>query len=113
MRLPSSLVTLTSLAIGHGWVLDNSCVSGGYKDLIVDGMNGGFDLAAAGADTFGITLLGSGPVWQARKDLISYMFGEAMPNGNIDPTNANCMLAETLLDFSFGIFKKFTGLLDS
>jgi len=73
--------------------MDSSCLA--YSQLINDGMNNAFDLAQAGSDTFAITLLGSGPKWQAQKDLISYMFSEALTNSNIDTGNKNWQLGES------------------
>lgn len=75
--------------------MDSSCAT--YSQLITDGMNNAFDLAEAGFDTFGITSLGSGAKWQARKDLISYMFSEALTDGKIDTGNTNWQLAESTL----------------
>ena len=82
MKLTSTLALLGSFATSHAWVMDNSCAK--YGQLVPDGVNGAFDLAQAGSDTFSIIPSGSGAKWQAQKDLISYLFAEALINGNID-----------------------------
>jgi hypothetical protein len=62
--------------------------------MVIAGMQGAFDLAQAGSDIFGtLAASGSGDTWQAQKDLVSYLFAEALTNGNIDPSNANWQTA--------------------
>lgn len=56
--------------------------------MVIAGFQGGFDLAQAGSDLFSkITPTGSGDTFQAQKDLISFLFGEALTSGNIDTSN--------------------------
>lgn len=82
---------LGSWAVGYGWVLDSSCDASGYRELVVDGMNDAFDQASAAVETFAIVPGGRDPVWQAQRDLISYIFSPALTNGNVGPSiNDNC-----------------------
>lgn len=53
-----------------------------------------FELAQAGLDTLSIENSGSGAVWTARKDLISYLLSETLTNGEIDPNNKNLKTAQ-------------------
>lgn len=81
-------VLLASFSQAYAYVLDPSCAA--YKDVVVSGMKGAFDLAQAGADTFNTLAsnAGSGAKREAQKDLINFIFAEALTNGNIDVTNS-------------------------
>lgn len=81
---------LSFLSISYGWILDSSCDAGGYRELIIEGMNDAFDQAAAAVESFAIGPGASDAVWQARRDLISYLFNPALTNGNVDGTNTDC-----------------------
>lgn len=82
------IVLIGLLATSYSYVLDSSCDP--YRSMVISGMQGAFDLAAAGSDTFGfLTPSGRGAIWQARKDLVSYLFSQALTNGNIDNSNTN------------------------
>ena len=77
---------LGSFITSHGYVLDSSCSQ--YSQMVITGMQGAFDLAQAGSDTFGtLTPSGSGVTWQAQRDLVSYLFAQALTNGNINTGN--------------------------
>jgi len=83
-----TLVLGSFAATSHGYVLDKSCDP--YRDMVITGMKSAFDLAQAGSDLLShLTPSGSGATWQAQKDLVKFMFAEALTNGNPDPNNAN------------------------
>lgn len=86
---------LATLPISYGWILDSSCDAGGYRELVIEGMNDAFDQAAAAVESFAISPGGSDAVWQARRDLISYMFSPALTNGDVDGTNRDCEFVGT------------------
>ncbi|TVY25613.1 hypothetical protein LHYA1_G006319 [Lachnellula hyalina] len=100
MKLTSTLVVLfVSFAPSYAYILDPSC--GAYKDIVVAGMKGAFDLAQAGADTLNTVETsndGGGDVLQAQRDLFGFTFADAMTNGKIVPTNAKWATIKNVFD---------------
>ena len=89
MKLPPTFVVLLgSFASSYGYILDGRCAP--YSDMVISGLKGAFDLAQAGSDTMdtlATSSTGSGDTLQAQKDLVNYIFAEALTNGNIDTEN--------------------------
>ncbi|KAI7970588.1 hypothetical protein EIK77_004614 [Talaromyces pinophilus] len=89
MKVFSTVAAILGILHGsNGYVLDKSCDP--YKQMVIDGMSSAFDMAQAGSDTLTqLSTSGSGAVWDAQKDLVSYLFSEALTNGNIDKSSSN------------------------
>lgn len=86
MRATILTFLLGFTATSHGWVLDSSCHS--YRDVITEGMRGAFDLANAAYESFAwLPNSDNSASSVAQRDLVSYLFADALANGNIDPNN--------------------------
>ncbi|TVY44268.1 hypothetical protein LOCC1_G006809 [Lachnellula occidentalis] len=100
MKLPSTLaVLLVSFTPSYAYILDPSCNT--YKDIVVAGMKGAFDLAQAGADTLDTLATsndGSGDVLQAQRDLFGFTFTDALTDGKIDPDNPKFVTARNVFN---------------
>lgn len=83
MRAILLTVLLGFFATSHGWVLDKSC--GPYRDMILKGMKSVYSIADVSYDTLNrLPNAGTGPADQARRELVEYLFADALTNGNID-----------------------------
>lgn len=80
---PSLFVLLGSLATSHSWVLDASCQP--YREMVKTSMNSAFDMARAGEDVLdAVDPYGIGTPSQAQSDLVSYLFADALSNGQVN-----------------------------
>lgn len=92
MRTTLLAVLLGFSATIHGWILDASCDP--YRDMILSGMKSAFSLADISYDTFArLPRARDEPANQARRELVGYMFADALKNGNIDPDDENWLSA--------------------
>ncbi|KAG2416201.1 hypothetical protein HFD88_007394 [Aspergillus terreus] len=87
MKLATTLTVLFTFFVGsHGWLLDRSCHP--YWDMLVEAMQSAFRLAEAGFDALNqLSQPSDGPTAVAQRDLLSYLFAEAMTNCEIETSN--------------------------
>ena len=87
MRLATALACVLAFSVtSHGWVMDKSCFP--YESTVLEGMKGAFRLAGAGSYSLNqLSQPNPGPTSVAQKDLLSYLFAEAMTYGNINTDN--------------------------
>lgn len=92
MKVTSTPAVLLGLfATSYSYTLDISCTLGSpYEDMVNTGMQNAFDLASAAFSiTNNLAATGSGAVWEAQRDIFSYLFHKALTVDNPDHDNEN------------------------